>query len=538
MAGRVRDPISPQRWWGLITADRLYVSSHGQDEVNPASTDGVVHFPALVDRVAELAGDQAIYLVGGAVRDALLGKPTHDFDFALDGDAIGCARLVARQLEADFYVLDERFGAARVLKENADGPMEVLDFSSFRGADLSGDLRGRDFTINAIAFDPRSNQLLDPLHGAQDLRDGLIRACSSTAFQDDAIRVLRAIRMAVALDFRIETESRGQMKAATGLLSRVSAERQRDELFKMLGGPRPDAALRAMESIGALAAILPELPALQGVVQAPPHVYDVWNHTLSAVRSLDEILGVVAFQAEPDRWNGLLAGILSGKLGRYRQQIIQHFDQPSRFERDRRSLLFFAALYHDIAKPARQYTGDDGRIHFTGHDESGATVVEERIRALKLSKAETSHIREIVRHHMRFPLLARAMEDQGTQPSKRAIYRFFRAAGTSGVELILLGLADLRGARGPFLSDQAWSAFVDTARILFDNYWGSPEQAVSPAQLLDGNDLMRTFGLDEGPVVGRVLEALREAQAEGNVSSRQDALEFCERWLEADAGSA
>ena len=491
--------------------------------------------PALVGRIADLAGDQHLYLVGGAVRDVLLGKPTHDFDFALERDAIGCGRMIAQELGADFYVLDERFDAARVLVRGDSGPPDVLDFSSFRGEDLTADLRGRDFTINSIVYDPHSNQILDPLHGAQDLHDGTIRACSRTAFQDDAIRVLRAVRIGVALEFRIEAETRSQLKAAIGLLPEVSAERQRDELFKMLAGPRPDASLRTMELLGALALLLPELPPLQGVTQATPHVYDVWNHTLSVIRSLDEILGVLASQAESGRGNGLLAGILSGKLGRYREQITRHFNSHAGLERDRRSLLFFAALYHDVAKPARRFTGDDGRVHFTGHDQAGATVVEERGRALKLSRTEIARARGIVRHHMRFPLLARVMEEQGAEPSRRAIYRFFRDAGTSAAELILLGLADLRGARGQFLSDRSWSAFVDTARILFDNYWDHPEQAISPIQLLDGNELIRAFGLSEGPIVGRLLEALLEAQAEGEISSRPEALEFCRGWLAGNA---
>jgi poly(A) polymerase len=503
-------------------------------QVIPYPADQVLRFPPLVSRVAQLAGGKPVYLVGGAVRDALLGKPTHDFDFSVEHDAIGCGRLVARELDADFFVLDERFDAARVLTRDAGGPREVLDFSSFRGADLEADLRGRDFTINAIAYDLRSSRLLDPLHGAQDLRDGVIRACSGTAFQDDAVRVLRAIRMAVALEFRIEVETRSELKAAAGLLNEVSAERQRDELFKMLGGPRPDASVRTMELLGVLAPLLPELPALQGITQAPPHVHDVWNHTLSVIRTLDEILGVLTAEAESGRGNGLFAGILSAKLGRYREPITQHFDRPDYLQRDPRSVLFFAALYHDVAKPARRFIGDDGRIHFTGHDQTGAAVIEERGRSLRLSRAEISRARDIVRHHMRFPLLARAMEDQGAEPSRRAIFRFFRDAGASAVELILLGLADLRGARGQFLSDRSWSAFVDTARILLENYWGNPEQAISPAPVLDGHDIMNAFGLSEGPIVGRVLEALVEAQAEGLVSTRAEALEFCERWLQAN----
>src|SRR5271169_3006684 len=157
----------------------------------------------LLDSIRDALPDVELYLVGGAVRDLLLDRVSYDLDFAVAEDAIHIARRAANALHADFYVLDESFDTARVILPVENGLRDILDFAAFRGSDLESDLRGRDFTINAIAFDLRNQTILDPLGGASDLRAKLIRACSELSLQDDPIRILRAVRQAAAFDFRI-----------------------------------------------------------------------------------------------------------------------------------------------------------------------------------------------------------------------------------------------------------------------------------------------------------------------------------------------
>ena len=171
-------------------------------------------FSPLLDSVRNALPDVEIYLVGGAVRDMLLNRVSHDLDFAIPKDAIQSARRAAHALHADFYVLDESFDTARVILSADNGTRDILDFAAFRGSDLEADLRGRDFTINAIVYDLRNETILDPLGGASDLRSKLIRACSESSLKDDPIRILRAVRQAAALDFKIEAETRKAMKQA------------------------------------------------------------------------------------------------------------------------------------------------------------------------------------------------------------------------------------------------------------------------------------------------------------------------------------
>ncbi|HSK89526.1 MAG TPA: HD domain-containing protein, partial [Anaerolineales bacterium] len=415
-------------------------------------------YSPLVDKVRDILQDQEIYLVGGAVRDMLLNRLSHDLDFALPANGIPLARRVANALQADFMVLDGERDTSRVIVTEPDGTRTFLDFAVYRDSDLDGDLRARDFTINAIAFDPRAQTLIDPLNGGADLRAKLIRACSPTSLADDPVRILRAVRQAAAFEFKIEGETRKAMRQAASLLPKVSPERQRDELFKMLEGPKPDASMRALEILGVLPHLLPELSALKGIAQSPPHMDDVWEHTLSVLSHLESILSVLAPGYNADNTNDLFTGLLTLRIGRFRAQFVRHFAESLNTDRSMRAALLFAALYHDVQKPATKSMDEGGRIRFFDHDVQGAEVAANRGRAFNLSNDEVERIKTVIRNHMRFHFFTNRLEGDKQEPSRKAIYRFFRDAGEAGIDLVLLGLADLRGTYGITLTQETWAA--------------------------------------------------------------------------------
>lgn len=488
------------------------------------------HSP-LIDKVHALLPEQEIYLVGGAVRDMLLNRISHDLDFALPANGISLARHVANALKADFMTLDAERDTGRVIVTESDGTRAFLDFATYRGKDLDTDLRARDFTMNAIAFDLRTQTLLDPLNGASDLRLKVIRACSPTSLSDDPVRILRAVRQAAAFQFKIDPETRQAMKEAASLLPRISPERQRDELFKMLEGPRPDASMRALEMLGVFPFLLPELPATKGVEQSPPHIYDVWEHTLSVLGHLENILAALAPGYNADDTNDFFTGLLTLRIGRFREQFARHFAESLNTDRSVRAALFFAALYHDVQKPATKSIELGWRIRFFDHDIKGAEVAAERGRAFNLSSDEVERIRLIIEHHMRFHFFTSRLEGEQKEPSRKAIYRFFRDTGKAGIDLVLLGLADLRGTQGATLRQETWTAALDVARILLENYWEKPHETVAPPRLLNGNELMSELGLVPGRVVGQLLEAIREGQATGKVETREQAFAFAREYL-------
>jgi len=488
-------------------------------------------YSPLIDKVRDVLPGQEMYLVGGAVRDILLNRLSRDLDFALPSKGISLARRVANALKADFMVLDDERDTGRVIVTESDGTRTFLDFATYRGNSLEEDLRARDFTINAIAFDLHAQTLIDPFNGASDLRAKVIRACSPTSLSDDPVRILRAVRQAAAFEFKIELETRKAMKQAASLLPSVSPERQRDELFKMLEGPKPDASMRALEMLGIFPYLLPELPALKSIQQSAPHIHDVWEHTLSVLGHLERILAALAPGYNAEDTKDLFTGLLTLRIGRFREQFAEHFAESLNTDRSVRAALFFAALYHDIQKPATKSIDESGRIRFFDHDVKGAEVATNRARAFNLSNDEVERITKIVANHMRFHFFSSRLEGDKREPSRKAIYRFFRDSGKAGIDLILLGLADLRGTQGPTLSQETWTAALDVARILLENYWEKPQETVTPPRLLDGNEVMSELGLEPGRIIGQLLEAIREGQATGTVVNREQALDLAREYL-------
>ena len=527
---RVRGRIVAQ---GGTPEQALYSAQKSRHKEKPE----IIYMPIpfsrspLIDKVHEALPDQEIYLVGGAVRDILLNRLSHDLDFAAPSNGISLARRVANSLGADFMILDDERDTGRAIVTEPDGTRTFLDFATYRGANLDEDLRARDFTINAIAFDLRTQTIIDPLNGATDLRAKTIRACSQTSLQDDPVRILRAVRQAAAFEFKIELETRKAMKEAAHLLPNISPERQRDELFKILEGQKPDASMRALEMLGVFPYLLPELPAMKGVEQSEPHIHDVWEHTLSVLGHLEGILSALAPGYSANDTNDLFTGLLTLRIGRFREQLAAHFAESLNTDRSARAALFFAALYHDVEKPATRSLDEAGRIRFFDHDVKGAEVASRRGHAFNLSNDEIERIQAITKNHMRFHFFTSRLEGDKREPSRKAIYRFFRDAGKAGIDLVLLGLADLRGTRGHTLTQENWSTALDVARILLENYWEKPEESISPPRLLDGNELMKELNLEPGRIVGQLLEAIREGQATGKIQTRAEVVQFAHAWL-------
>ena len=483
--------------------------------------------PPLIDKIKDaLSPEQEIYLVGGAVRDLLTSRLSPDFDFALPSNGISLARKVANTLHADFLPLDEERDTGRVIFISEEGTRIFLDFAIYRGANLEEDLRARDFTINALAYNLRDNTIIDPLNGANDIRAKVIRACSPTSMADDPVRILRAVRQAAAFGFTIDKPTREWLKQSTDQLKSISPERLRDEIFKILQGPKADASIRALDMLGVFSHLMPELLKMKGVEQSPPHIHDVWTHTLAVLDYLDQTISGLRVGYNAEKTNDMYTGLLGLRLGRFREQIAQHFAQSLNVDRSHRSLLFFAALYHDVCKPDTKTHDETGRIRFFDHDMQGAEIAAERARSFNLSNDEVERIHTIIKNHMRIHFFGSRMLAENQTPSRKAIYRFFRDTGKAGVDLILLGLADLRGTSANELTIDTWTAYLDVARILLENYWERPEEVVAPPRLLDGNDLMKELNLKPGPIIGQLLEAIRENQAAGKIENREQALSF------------
>lgn len=495
----------------------------------------------ILDAVREFSTpERPVYLVGGAVRDLLLNRSSHDLDFVLPGKTRPLAHEISCRLNGALYVMDEERDTTRVILGKThpaslnEGDRLMIDFASLRSNDLEGDLRARDFTINAMAFDVSvPNRLIDPTGGLADLREKRIRPCSPTSLTDDPVRVIRAVRQALAYGFRIDPETIQQMRAAAPLLQRVSPERVRDELFRIFGGAQVHLAVRILDQVGALRFILPELEVLKGVSQPAPHIYNVWEHTVRVVQYLEQLYAPLVGDYNQETVPDLTVGSAVLWLGRYREKLEEHFNRTLVPDRALRGLLFFAALYHDVAKPETRTETTEARVQFLNHQAAGARKAALRARALALSSAEVQRLETIIDHHMRIHQLAGARDENGEwkKPSRRAIYRFFKDTRDVGIDICLLTLADIRGTYGVTLPQDIWERELEVCRTLMEAYWENNAKIVSPPRLLTGDDLMEMFDLRPGRDVGRLLAAIREAQAAGEIQDRESAVEFARQWL-------
>jgi poly(A) polymerase len=491
-----------------------------------------LNFPPLFETIRDILKDEVdVYLVGGAVRDLFLKRPVHDLDFAVKRNAIQLARKVADKLKADFYPLDSDRDTGRILVRGNDGIRQEIDFAVFRGDDLETDLRGRDFSINSMAIDPKDLSLHDPLGGLMDLRDKCIRACSASSFRDDPVRILRGIRFSAAFGFRIQVETRQAMKESADELPKVSAERQRDELFRIFAGPHPAICIKALDILGALEPVLPDLLILKGVLQPSPHVSDVWTHTLNVVSRLESILAALAQEYDPEKASNYYHGLLVLKIGRYRKQLSEHFSIIPNNQRSWREILIFSALYHDIAKPKKAVTGEEGHIRFWGHENEGADIVTAQAHRLVMSNDEINRLNLIVQNHMRIHFHSKRLEKENKMPTRRAIYRFYRDVGEAGIDICLLTLADLWATYENALPEKTWAACLDIVRIFLEAWWEKRSEIISPPTLVNGSDLMRELALEPGPELGRLLEAIREAQATDRVHDTQEAILYARQYL-------
>jgi putative nucleotidyltransferase with HDIG domain len=491
----------------------------------------------------------AACIVGGAVRDMLLGRSVHDWDFAVECDGLRLARAVADRLDAAFFPLDEERDTGRVVVYNADGTRTFLDFALRRGDDWCADLEARDFTVNAMAWPLDGlGESLDPFGGQRDLDARLVRAVTERSLRDDPARAMRAVRLAGELGFEIEPQTVEWIRRDAALLVNVSAERVRDELGKLLVQPDSLAGIQRMDDLGLLAQVLPEVAALRDVEQSRPHHWPVLEHTLFVLGVLERSVATgitptptLPLQGEEsspfsptgrrvrDEGQAMSApefvwSDMAQTLADFRSPLAAHLAQPLSDERTALVALKLATLLHDCAKPQTRTVDADGHTHFYDHENIGASVAAERARALRFSNAEVERVRVIIANHMRPQQLADADAIAGV--TRRAAYRFFRDTGEAGVDVLLLALADHIATHGPDIQPERWARRIQTVRTLLSEYWARLAKDVTPTPLVTGNDLMAELGLPPGKRIGELLEAIREAQAAGEIATREDAFKL------------
>lgn len=479
-------------------------------------------------RISQFLSKQGIkaYLVGGLVRDALLGRPTADIDIAVDVDALDIGQKLAGATGGRFVPLDEVNRVCRVVLSTED--RLELDLSTLTG-DIEQDLSRRDFTIDAMAIDLSevaadysAFRLIDPFNGESDLRQKVIRVVSDESFKADPIRLLRAVRLAAELGFSIEPETEALVRRYRSLISVVAGERIREELLRLLAVPDSGRILPYLDELGLVTAIIPELTVTVGVEQPREHFWDVFHHSINAAIAVDFLL-------RQGDWHILggstieTAQVLTAVP--WSEKIAGYFEQEVSHGSSRRTLLKLAALLHDIAKPQTKAADGGGRVRFLGHAQEGAIIAAGILERLRFSAREIKLVETMVRHHLRPTQVS-----QEGLPSRRAVYRYLRDTGEAGIDTLFLSLADHLATRGPQLILAQWQEHANVVKYILECL--EPPSVAIPPKLVDGHDLIRIFGLKPGPEIGELLDAVREAQAAGELTTREEALSFLRQRLQ------
>ncbi len=447
----------------------------------------------------------AVYLVGGFLRDLMLGRAQVDFDFAVDKNAVAFARQFAAQIKGAFVLLDEEHGCARVIKKYNGTPW-TFDFADFRQKTLKGDIASRDFTVNTLYVDllklkegVHDTRIMDIRSGIKDLNSKTIRMVSAGAFKDDPLRLMRAYSLQAQLGFKIEAKTAAQIKKDAARIVDVSMERVRDELFKILASPRTFAVFNAMDKAGLLERVMPQLAVMFNVQQGGYHHLDVWKHSLEVLNQLEKI-----FEGLTDA------------------DLINYLNEKVASDHPRYALVKLAALLHDIGKPDTKKI-EEGRTSFHTHEHVGRRITTIIAKQLKLSVRERHMVEDMVLYHLRPGYLSNFKK-----PSDKSVFRYFRDTKDEAAAVLVLSLADQRSTRGPLTTEYDQKHHEKICTELLKQYFAAKKETPR-VRLITGNDLIKKLKLKPSPLFSKILTSVEEEHALGKITTRDEALALAAR---------
>jgi len=474
-------------------------------------------------RLLELKGARRLFLVGGTIRDIILGREPTDFDFAVSGSGIEFASAFARKVHGSLVVLSEPDDEARVVYHRDT----TFDFNGFADRSIEDDIRRRDFTANALAAEVLEDgvgDLLDIVAGRRDIEERLLRPVSEDSLKLDPLRLLRAIRIALELDFRIDESVFDLGREVT--LKQTAPERIGAELLRISDRPGSYTYIRKLFELGRLQDILPELlPLLEDE--------DLREHSFRTYYKIEEIItedsffrrfepewvayfdkwGVAEVQGERDKGQSEEPPVVAPDSAPSPQPLAPN---PLPY---RRGLLKLAGLLHDVAKPETRFVNVQGEVHFYGHDSLGARVAGRIGRdRLRLSRAQTAMLSTLVAEHMRLHLLATAPD-----MTERAVRRFFRDLGEETFGLMILCHADGWATAG------RTGHLEDTITRMIDQH-RTEAAKLKVKRLVTGHDLI-ALGLKPGPVFRVILQELEDLQLDGTITSTEQGIEYLKTQL-------
>jgi len=486
-----------------------------------ANLDKLIRDDVVFKTIADEASVHKIrvYLVGGFIRDALLGLSPKDADLMFEGN--GYAESIGRVLSTGFNAKLIRFEKHMVVYRIIIHGKQY-DLADLKESSISQDQLRRDFTINSLAVELSelfrtcsvdilpALPLIDASTSIEDLEKRIIRINSRDVLRDDPLRIVRLFRFESQLGFVIEPSSLTPVPEFLNGLKEISGERVRDELFQILKRPKAADVLEKMDRYGIITTLFPLLDELRDISQNEYHHLDVFNHTIDTIRQFEQILNFDDDATSP----------FKDELGRMLIEAIVP-------ERPRLALLKLTLLFHDIGKPRTRTIRQDGKIQFIGHDKLGVELIEPYLEYLKLSRREKSYINMLIEGHLRPGFM-----DPASPTISSTIFRYYDHFGEWGVDLVLMSIADRLAAQGEKVSEDVIKQHYVAVSMLLDAYFNKNKILVRPPDIIDGYELMRALDLRPGKRIGILLKIIKEGQASGVVRDKKSAIEYARRFME------
>ena len=449
---------------------------------------------------------QDIFLVGGALRDLYLtGSIPKDLDFLVTNNVKSLVHVFSHSYHGSFFCLDRKRECYRVFITHHD-KYYTIDFSPILNGDIHSDLLSRDFSINSIAltlsdiFEKRELNFIDPTGGLNDFDKRQIRVSSSTSFSHDPVRILRAVRFARQFDFSLEAHTFNLIKESKRNMLMCSWERMRSEFFKILTLPHASQSLIELDRLGVLSLLIPEIERMKGVDQGTYHDYKLWEHSLKTVHYVETILHNITHY-----------------FPQHGKSLENYFRLQLESEIQRNNVLIFIALLHDIGKPLTK-SEKNNQIHFYHHEREGRKINQEIAKRFKLGRKTSRIITTATQHHMRLLNLYHL-----EKITHRAKYRFFKDLEDAALDTLILTLADKMATRKPS-PDSKNHITILTLVIDLINYFFQEYTKSIPKPLINGNEIMEILRLKPGKKIGELLALIANAEREGSISTKEDAV--------------
>ena len=460
------------------------------------------------------------YLVGGSIRDALIENPLQDIDISISSNPLDTGLKIASTLKGKLISLHSPSKSFRIIVNNPTNNYNI-DLTQTKG-DIKSDLTKRDFTINSLAI-PLSIQnskatpiIIDPFNGIKDIQKKIIRLVTPNAFDDDPLRMLRAQRLAAILDFSIDNKTKIDIRKKSPKLANAAPERIRDEFLTILASKNVAHSLYELDDLKLLHVLIPELIECKNIVQPKYHYWDVFTHSIQTADYIEDIIKETPIKNFD----------LTFKFLKYTDSVKNYFESPYSDNQNKLTLLKLAALLHDIGKPTTKFKDDSGKISFIGHDKEGGKLTEQILDRLRLSNHGTEYIKKLVVYHLR----PNQISNNQNLPSKKALYRYFRDLGDISCDILYLNLADYLSARGPNISVKEWNWQRKLMKCIYNGRNTNIDN--KPYNYMNGNEIMKKFNLQSGPIVGELIECVNEAYHTGVIKDKTQAFSFLSKQLE------